>query len=102
MKEVYVIKIEWNMKGDNGHEILCVTDTESMIPNFKSLLDNEKQMSWLKDYFNEDGTLNKEKIGIDEPYYEEREDYFEFSLNNYEWYTIMSVQKFDVISYSKN
>ena len=101
MNEVYVIEIEWNMKGDNGHEILCVTDAESMLPNFKSLLDNEKQMSWLNDYFNEDGTPNEEKMD-DESYYEERDDYFEFSLNNYEWYTIMSVQKFDVISNPKN
>ena len=32
MNEVYVISIEWDMKGDYGYEILCITDAESVMP----------------------------------------------------------------------
>lgn len=97
MKKVCVIEIEWNIKGDNGHEILCVTDVECAQTYFKTFLKEEKLMSWLKDYFNKDGSFNEE-YRKDVTEYIDDDRYFEFSTNNYECYTIMTINEFDVFS----
>ena len=90
MDKIFIIEIEWYLKGDAGHEILAVTTADNVKKCFKHFVDQEKSESYLEEFFNTDGTL---KDGI----IDELEDYtdtdtsFVLTTKDYEYYTELSI-----------
>jgi hypothetical protein len=98
MESVYIIIVEWNIKGDNGFEIVAVTDKESIEETFNKVVANEKETSYLNKYFNAWGELDKSLFDDDtlDDYTDENLN-FSFGINGYECYTIISVIKKEII-----
>ena len=90
MDKIFIIEIEWNLKGDAGHEVLAVTTADNVKECFKHFVDQEKSESYLNDFFNADGTL---KDGaIDElAEYTDTDTSFVLTTSDYEYYTELSI-----------
>ena len=43
MDKLFIIEIEWNLKGDAGHDILAVTTAENVKECFKMFVEVEKK-----------------------------------------------------------
>lgn len=92
MKKVFIITIEWNLRGEHGHEILAVTDKKSVGKLFKTFVDNEKKESYLSDFFNTDGTL-KDGILDEIAEYTDTDTCFNLVTSDYEYYTTISIEE---------
>lgn len=90
MHKVFIVQIEWNLKGDSGHEILAVTNAENAHQCFKSFVEQEKSESYLTDFFNADGTL-KEGVIDELAEYTDTDTSFMLATSDYEYYTELSL-----------
>ena len=98
MEKVFIVEIEWNLKGEMGHDILAVTTEDCIKEVFKNLVEEEKTKSYLEKFFNTDGTLKEEfkTDGYIEDY-EENDKYFNLLTSNCEYYTTMWVTEKNII-----
>ena len=82
MKQVFILRCDWNIWGDTGHDIVgAYSSYESACRDLKVFVDNEKRTS-LETYFT-NGVI-KNNIGIDS--YEDKDNYFEFYTKDGEWF----------------
>jgi hypothetical protein len=82
MKQVFILRCDWNIWGDTGHDIVgAYSSYESACRDLKVFVDNEKRTS-LGIYFT-DGVINGYE-GIDD--YEDKDNYFEFYTKDGEWF----------------
>lgn len=81
MSQVFILRCDWNIWGDTGHDIVGVYSSyESACRDLAVFVDNEKRTS-LEIYFN-NGVI-KNNIGIDD--YEDKDNYFLFTTKDGEW-----------------
>ena len=92
MDKLFIVEVDWNLKGDAGHDILAVTTAENIKECFKMFVEVEKSESYLQDFFNEDGTL-KEDVESELAEYEDTDTSFIFSTKDYEYYTELSIRE---------
>ena len=90
MDKIFIIEIEWNLKGDSGHEILAVTTADNVKKCFKMFVEVEKRETYLQDFFNEDGTL-KEGAMDELAEYTDTDTSFMLATSDYEYYTDISI-----------
>ena len=90
MDKVFIIEINWDLKGGIGRDILAVTTAENVKQCFKYFVDIEKSESYLQDFFNTDGTL-KEGVESELQEYKDTDTSFMFLTNDYEYYTEISI-----------
>lgn len=82
MSKVFVLRCDWNIWGDTGHDIVgAYSSYESACRDLKVFVDNEKRTS-LETYFT-NGIINS-NIGIDD--YEDKDNYFQFYTKDGEWF----------------
>jgi hypothetical protein len=82
MRQVFILRCDWNIWGDTGHDIVgAYSSYESACRDLKVFVDNEKQTS-LEIFFT-DGVINGNK-GIED--YEDKDNYFEFYTKDGEWF----------------
>ena len=92
MDKLFIVEIDWNIKGETGHDILAVTTAENVKECFKMFVEMEKSESYLQDFFNEDGTV-KEGVMDDFSEYIDTDTSFMFATKDYEYYTEMSIRE---------
>ena len=92
MDKLFIIEIEWNLKGDAGHDILAVTTAENVKECFKMFVEVEKSESDLQDFFNENGTL-KEGVMDELAEYTDTDTSFMLATSDYEYYTEISIRE---------
>ena len=98
MEKVFIVEIDWNLKGEMGHDILAVTTEDCIKEVFKKLVEEEKNESYLEKFFNTDGTLKEEfKTNGDIEVYEENDKYFNLLTSDFEYYTTMWVTEKNII-----
>ena len=90
MDKLFIVEINWNLKGDTGHDILAVTTAENIKECFKMFVEQEKSESYLQDYFNDNGTL-KEGVIDELAEYTDTDTSFMFATTDYEYYTEISI-----------
>ena len=90
MGKLFIIEIDWNLKGDTGHDILAVTTAENVKECFKMFVEVEKSETYLQDFFNEDGTL-KEGVMDELAEYTDTDTSFMLATSDYEYYTEISI-----------
>lgn len=88
MDSICIIQIEWNIKGDTGHDILAVTSPDCVVEEFRRLVEQEKTETYLNEFFNEDGTL-KDEVKDELGDFEDSDTHFTFETKDYEYYTYM-------------
>lgn len=82
MSKVFVLRCDWNIWGDTGHDIVgAYSSYESACRDLKVFVDNEKRTS-LETYFT-NGIINS-NIGIED--YEDKDNYFQFYTKDGEWF----------------
>lgn len=96
MNKVFIVVIEWNIKGDTGHDILAVTDADNITNVFRGFVESEKSESYLSDFFNEDGTL-KEGVEAELARYEDTDKSFMLLTSDYEYWTNLYIVERDII-----
>lgn len=92
MDKLFIVEIDWNLKGDAGHDILAVTTAEHIKECFKMFVEVEKSETYLKDFFNEDGTL-KEGVMDELAEYTDTETSFMLVTSDYEYYAEISIRE---------
>lgn len=90
MDKLFIIEIEWNLRGESGHDILAVTTAEHIKECFKMFVEAEKSESYLRYYFNEDGTL-KEGAMDELADYTDTDTSFRLVTSDYEYYTYINI-----------
>ena len=86
MEKFCIIVIDWNLKGDSGHEVLAVTTTDKAKKCLKHFVEQEKSETYLKEFFNTDGTLKEGVLDtLDE--FIDTDTSFIFATKDYEYYT---------------
>lgn len=90
MDKLFIVVIDWNLKGDTGHDILAVTTAEHIKECFKMFVEVEKSESYLQDFFNEDGTL-KDGVMDELAEYTDTDTSFTLATSDYEYYTDISI-----------
>lgn len=90
MDKIFIILIEWNLKGDTGHEVLAVTTADNVKECFKHFVNQEKSESYLEEFFNADGTL-KDGVMDELADYTDTDSSFVFTTIDYEYHTKMSI-----------
>lgn len=82
MRQVFILRCDWNIWGDTGHDIVgAYSSYESVCKDLRVFVDNEKQTS-LGIFFT-DGVINRND-GIED--YEDEDNYFEFYTTDGEWF----------------
>jgi hypothetical protein len=82
MKQVFILRCDWNIWGDTGHDIVgAYSSYESACRDLRVFVDNEKRTS-LGIFFT-DGVINRND-GIED--YEDKDNYFEFYTTDGEWF----------------
>lgn len=82
MKQVFILRCDWNIWGDTGHDIVgAYSSHESACRDLKAFVDNEKRTS-LEIFFT-NGVINRSE-GIED--YEDKDNYFEFYTTDGEWF----------------
>lgn len=90
MEKFCIIVIDWNLKGDDGYEVLAVTTKDKAKKCFKNFVEQEKSETYLNRFFNTDGTLKDGVVDeLDE--YIDTDTTFMFGKNDYEYYTKISI-----------
>lgn len=92
MDKLFIIEIDWNLKGDTGHEVLAVTTAENAKQCFKYFVDIEKSETYLQDFFTASGKLREgAKDEIVE--YIDTDTSFMLTTSDYEYYTEISIRE---------
>ena len=92
MDKLFIVEIEWNLKGDTGHDILAVTTAEHIKECFKMFVEVEKSETYLQDFFTASGKLRKSaKDEIEE--YIDTDTSFMLATTDYEYYTEISIRE---------
>lgn len=92
-KKVFILRCDWNIWGDSGHNNIAVySNKEDACKALQSYVENEKATS-LNNFFS-NGELIDSKTNIDD--YEVREDYFLFTTKCGEWILEVSIECFDL------
>jgi hypothetical protein len=92
MKQVLILRCDWNICGDTGHDIIgAYSSYESACRDLKVFVDNEKRTS-LETYF--DNGVIKNNIGIDD--YEDKDNYFEFYTTDGEWFIEVYIERISI------
>lgn len=92
MDKLFIVEIDWNLKGDAGHDILAVTTAEHIKECFKIFVEVEKSATYFQDFFNEDGTL-KEGVMDKLEEYTDTDKWFMLATRDYEYYTEISIRE---------
>ena len=93
---VYLLHCSWNVKGDDGHDVLKVFSTKESAECFLAeLVKKEKKDTWIADYW--DDVSDSPDCENWDTNYEEREDYFFYEVNYGEYYTEIWIEKQEVL-----
>lgn len=90
MEKLFIIQIDWNLKGDTGHEVLAVTTAENAKQCFKYFVDIEKSETYLQDFFTASGKL-RESAKDEIVKYTDTDTSFMLATSDYEYYTELSL-----------
>ena len=97
MDKVFIVEIEYNLKGECAHEILAVTNENCINEVFKSLVEQEKSETYLRDFFNENGELRDGVLGeLSE--YNDNSKSFMLQTSDYEYFTHIYITEHNVIT----
>ena len=93
-KKVYILRCDWYVCGDSGHDNVGVYDNKSIACKaLENYVDNEKSTS-LTDFFSNGELISN--VNVDD--YEERKDYFLFTTKCGEYNIEVSIESFDMVS----
>lgn len=92
-KKVFILRCDWNIWSDSGHNNIAVySNKEDACKALQSYVENEKATS-LNNFFS-NGELIENKTNIDD--YVVKEDYFLFTTKCGEWILEVSIEEFDL------
>ena len=97
MDKVFIVEIEWNLKGECGHEILAVANEDCINEVFKSLVEQEKSETYLSDFFNENGEL-RDGMFEELANYNDSDKSFMLQTNDYEYFTNIYITEHNLIT----
>lgn len=84
--DVYIIEIDWDFRGESGHDILDVCDSFEKAKNrLKEIIEDEKKTTWLSEL--EENEFDDFEVG---------EDYFFAESFELEGRTEIHISKFNV------